>query len=417
MQSGQRQLSEEMTMRKSSLPTIVGCLCVQLCMGVVYLWSAFKASAMEFYGWADGPANMVTSFMMMGFCVGSMTGGTIQDAIGPRKVSMIGCVLFGGGIFAASCIPAGGSVVLFYFSYCVVGGLGSGFVYGSAISCLQKWMPHRRGLAAGLAASAFGLSTVVFSPLVTWMLGRMDISGVLRVLAVAFFLVGMAACVFIRLPDRADCAAVQSVPEDDGSRNLSQALRTFPYWCLVAGMFFFNGTWSMINPLIKGLGMERGLSEAAAVLTLSLTGVTNALGRLTMAALSDKIGRIPTINILAVVTTVAALLLVFVGGPVYSIAVLISAFAYGGPAAVYPALTSDLYGPKYSGANYGFIMLALGASFVVFNVLSNILYEYSGAYVLTFLVGAVSAVIAIVTMLMLRHQIKTGKLAEARPKH
>ena len=52
--------------------------------------------------------------------------------------------------------------------------MGSGFAYGSVLSCMQKWFPHKRGFASGLGASAFGLSTVVFSPVASTLLDAVD---------------------------------------------------------------------------------------------------------------------------------------------------------------------------------------------------------------------------------------------------
>lgn len=152
----------------------------------------------------------------------------------------------------------------------------------------------------------------------------------------------------------------------------------------------------MLTPLINGLGIERGLSSSMAVLCVSLTGLTNAAGRLIMASLSDKLGRINTLHVLCVMTIVCALLLIFVPGYAYFIVVLVTAFAYGGPAAVNPATSTDFFGPKYSGTNYGVIMLALGLSSVVFNAISNALYSATGAYTMTFIMGAVTAAVSIV---------------------
>ncbi|MBD4632150.1 MFS transporter, partial [Xanthomonas citri pv. citri] len=90
-----------------------------------------------------------------------------------------------------------------------------------------------------------------------------------------------------------------------------------------------------------------------AVLTVSLTGLTNAAGRLFMAVLSDRLGRIAALNILCGVNLLCALCLIFAGGPFYLVIVLVTAFAYGGPASVNPALCTDLFGTKHAGANYG----------------------------------------------------------------
>ena len=63
---------------KKLLRAVIGCLLVQLCVGILYLWSVFKQSAIGFFGWSDGSVNLVASFMLFAFCLGSLTGGILQ---------------------------------------------------------------------------------------------------------------------------------------------------------------------------------------------------------------------------------------------------------------------------------------------------------------------------------------------------
>ena len=327
------------------------------------------------------------------------------------KVCLLGMVLFGGGILLSSFIPAGASIVLFYISYCVLGGLGSGVTYGAVLSGIQKWFPHRRGFASGLGASTFGLATVVFSPIIAGMLKSMSISLTLRILSIVFLALGIVASLLIKLPNQDYLDALPKPTARKASLTtrdmpLSQAMRTVPFWCLFLGIFFYNGTWNLVTPLIKGLGVERGLSEALAVTCVSVTGITNAAGRLIMSSLSDKLGRINTLNLLSVMTAVMAILLIFVGGYAYFVVILLTAFAYGGPAAINPATSTDFFGPKHSGANYGVIMLALGLSSIFFNAVSNVMYAATGAYTMTFIMAAISAVATIACMLVINNSLK-----------
>ena len=148
-----------------------------------------------------------------------------------------------------------------------------------------------------------------------------------------------------------------------------------------------------------------------AITCVSLTGLTNAAGRLIMSSLSDKLGRINTMHILSIMTAVCALLLIFVGSYAYFVVILVTAFAYGGPAAVNPATSADFFGPKHSGANYGVQMLALGVSSIVFNALSNAMYAATGAYTLTFIMAALTAVATIVVFLIINSCIKKQRAA------
>ena len=83
----------------------------------------------------------------------------------------------------------GSPVVLFYLTYCVIGGMGVGLTFNAGLFCLQKWFPHKRGFASGLGTAAFGLGSVVFSPVITLLLQRMSIVSALRCISVAVLIV------------------------------------------------------------------------------------------------------------------------------------------------------------------------------------------------------------------------------------
>jgi OFA family oxalate/formate antiporter-like MFS transporter len=396
------------------ITAIVGCLCVQLCVGILYLWSVFKTPVVLYFSWNAAAANMVSSYMLFSFVSGNLIGGYFQDRTNPKLVAAIGCFLFCAGVFLSSLLTAS-NIALIYLTYCVLGGLGSGFAYGSVISCVQKWLPHRCGFASGLSVSAFGLSTVIFSPLSKWLLSLPSFAGrevplTFRTLSIVFFLISMASCLLIRLPSEEYLKGL-GLPANGAAANGTsktplQAMREANFWCLFFACFFINATWNICVPLIKDLGMQRGLPETWAVMTVSLTGVTNAAGRLIMASVSDKIGRTATIILLSSITGVCALLLLFAGGPVYTLVILAIAFAYGGPSAVHPAMTTDFFGSKFSGTNYGIVMLALGFSSVAFNGLSNLLVHATGGYAASFLVAAAASIIPIFLMRVIASNMK-----------
>ena len=374
---------------------VVAMMLTAFCVGVVYMWSAYKAAAEAYYSWTPASANMVSSIMLFAFTGGSFIGGIITDSIGPKRTSLIGTVIYSAGMFLSSALPQTAPISWFYITYSLISGLGSGFVFTSTLSGIPKWFPDRRGLATGLGAAAFAAATVVFSPVCTALLNRFSMPVTLRIFAVFTFVVLLTACMFIRLPSAEFTAA--HTPGAGGvnvlreNLNLNEAMKKKGFWLLFACLFLYNGAWNMLTPLIKGLGIERGLDPSVAVLCLSLTGVANAAGRMVMSPLSDKVGRSVTMYILCGITAASSLGVTVLTGGGYMFAVLACAFAFGGPAAVYPAMCNDLFGPKYAGRNYGFLMLGLGLSAVVFNAFSNSLFAAFGTYIPSFAMGAVTA--------------------------
>lgn len=368
--------------------TVIACLVVQLLVGILYLWSIFNEPVQIFFGLSKATASMVQSVMMFGFVSGNLLGGYLQDKTNPRLVALIGVGLFGGGILLTAFVSF--AAWLIFVTYGVIAGMGCGFTYGSVLSCLQKWFPTRRGFASGLSVAAFGFSTVVFTPVANALMksfsGNMQYT--FMTLALIFLVVGIIACLFIRLPVS---EAAKSI--DAQFLTPRQALKEPRFWMIALTLFFVNATWNIVCPVIKGMGMERGLTEEVAGLLVMLTGVLSAVGRLSMASVSDKIGRVLTVTLLALLTLICAVMLIFVPSWAFFVVILLVAFAYGGPSATLPAMTTDLCGAKYSGTNYGMAMLGLGFSSIVFNGISNALVSASEDYTASFILAAVTALI------------------------
>lgn len=405
------------TKRPVLLP-IFGCLVVNFCVGILYLWSVFKTPVMISFSWSEESTTMVFSYMLFSYVTGNLLGGFVNDRKGPRLTATIGIVTFSLGIFLTGLLT-NKTISWINLTYSVLGGLGSGFVYNACISCLQKWLPRRRGLASGLSVSAFAFSTVIFAPVSNALMMAYTVDKVVNfqpvffTLAAVFFAIGITGTFFIRLPD---AEYLKSLPAAPVSKKVftgnnytpAQAIKTLPFWCIFVEVLFINGAWTLSVPLIKNLGIQRGLPEAVAVLIVSLTGVFNAGGRLVMAAVSDKIGRTTTIIILSALTFSGAVMMVLnVQGGGFVVAICLIAFGYGGPAATNAAMTTDFFGPKYSGTNLGVVMLALGFSSVLFNTISEQFLK--GDVTKTYSMAEILTVIPIIMMLIINRHLKKLK--------
>lgn len=404
-----------MQTKRSSILPVVSCLVIMICVGILYLWSVFRSPIMKSFDWSPESATMVSSFMLFAFCAGNLFGGILNDRRGPRLTAVAGVILFSVGIGLTAFLTKA-TINWMYLTYCVLGGLGSGFAYAACISCVQKWLPHRKGLASGLSVSAFAFSTVVFTPVSQALMasfstdGVVDFKPVFLTLASVFLVLGLIATLFVRLPKAEYLKALPQAPVSariftGRDFTLLEAMKKPTFWLIFIELLFINGTWTLSVPLIKNLGMTRGLSESAAILVVSLTGVFNAGGRLIMAAVSDKLGRTTTIIILSVLTFIGAVFMILnAQGAGFVLAICIIAFGYGGPASINAAFTTDFFGPKNSGTNYGVIMLALGFSSLLFNTISA--YFLQGDVTRTYIMAAASALVPVLLMFLVKSRVK-----------
>lgn len=395
-----------MSTRTKKIITVFACILLQMCVGILYLWSIFREPVIDYFAWNGESANLVSSFMVFGFVVGNLLGGIVRDKLGSRITALIGAVMFAGGIFISSFLtPA--AIGLIYLTYSGISGLGCGFAYAAVLVCLQKWFPTRRGFASGIAVASFGASTVIFTPVIEALLNHFTVAKTFLLLSAVFFVVGAGSAALI-FP----AAETAQSAEPKAYLTPRQAVAKGQFWCIALSCFFINAAWNIALPLFKSLGLERGLSSTAVGVTVAIVGVGNALGRFSMASLSDKFGRANIVIMLAILTAICSIALIWAGGYFYTVVIVLTAFAYGGPSAIFPPMTTDLCGSKYAGTNYGLAMLGLGFSAVCFTSLSNALYSASGSYTYSFLVAAISAVVPIGLMILYRILDKRSRLSE-----
>ena len=69
-----------------------------------------------------------------------LSGGWFNDRFGPKKVILVGGMLFGGGMLASGFAGSIGALIV---AYGLIGGLGLGMAYGCTISSCVKFFPDK----------------------------------------------------------------------------------------------------------------------------------------------------------------------------------------------------------------------------------------------------------------------------------
>ena len=374
-------------------------------VGIVYLWSVFQQPVIDHYGWTASSVTMVSSAIIFVYVAGTLVGGVLNDRKGPRFSIILGAILFCLGLFASSLVTPAFPVWVIYLTYGLVAGMGVGLVYSAALNVIQKWYPHRRGFATGISVCAFGLSATVLGPLIDTLIKSFGVPSTFRILAFSFPVIAFLCSFFVVAPSQKYLDGLNLSPAQANQRDYTprQTLKMLEFWCLALSLLFLPAAYMMIIPRVKTLAIARGMSEALATFTVSLTGVASAVSRLIAASASDKVGRARTIWVLTVVTLVASICMTFATGWFYILVVMLIIAGYSGPAGIFPAMASDSFGVKYSGTNYGMAFMFLGISAPLFTMISN-LVSASGAetgnYTASFVIAAAGCIVPLVMLLV-----------------
>ena len=402
-----------MNKNKTSWVPIAACMVLQLCISMVYLWSALTGPVTAAYSAGleeaatarlASAAALVPSIMLLALVCGSLASQLLRNRIGLKFTSMAGMVLYALGIALSGLVK---SILPLILTYGILAGLGAGIAYGASCTCIRKCLPLSRGFASGVAAAALSLAAVIVAPVVHLLVkGHMNADGIANlrpvflILAVIFLVLGLGASWLIALPDEAHrphTAHTRSTYASNAS--LQQLIHIPAFRCLFFTLFCLGSAWNLCVPLIQSLGTARGLTSGMAFACLILTGIFCAAGRVAMGWLSDQLGRFPVLYMLCGVNLVCSLLLTFIGGYGYFITVPLLAFAYGGFLSICGALCTDLFGEKHPERNFSAALLALGLSAVCVTLLSR--YLFRANMVLTFLLAAVTAVVPVILLLRL----------------
>lgn len=121
----------------------------------------------------------------------------LVDRYGCRRMTIVGGLLSGTGFILAA---FSNSVEMLYWTFGVVGGLGLGIGYVTAVVSIAFWFDKKRTFATGIGASGTGLGTFLYAPFTQWLIKVFGWRGCCLILAGTLFNI----CVFgalMRDPD------------------------------------------------------------------------------------------------------------------------------------------------------------------------------------------------------------------------
>ena len=388
-----------------------------ICTGIIYMWSVFNAgvsAALPGMTPTDVSDFAFTSSVMITlFSFGALCGGKLQDKFGPKIVIIIGSIFFGIGVFLTSFTIDMGPIPT-WLTFGVIGGFAVGCTYNSAIPCIQKWFPDKINVCMGIIVCCFGLASVVFTPLAQMLMDGMGVRTTFQILGVVFAVVCLLASILIKNPEPG-WLPEGYVPAESKSNiaqeqvPFSKAIKTPQIWIIFLTYWFITAGFFSINPILRQLGMARGLEVDLANGIVMACGLGLAVGRFFVPFVVNAINsRHKTALGLAALVLVVSIALIFTPGIAFMVLVFCLAAFSGAPGAIYPAWTAENFGLANNGANYGFVMCGIGlSSLVSFRLVNQVIapmfggLSETGVAVNTELYFIVSAVFAVVSVALL----------------
>jgi MFS transporter, OFA family, oxalate/formate antiporter len=392
---------------------VVGGMSMNLALGSLYAWSVFVAPLEKEFGWKRADTSMVFTWAVVVFAITFILAGRLQDKFGPFWVSITGGVLVSVGFFLSSQTSS-----LNYLVVCfgVIGGLGNGFGYSTPIPVMAKWFPDKRGLAVGLAVGGYGGGSAIFGPLANlYMIPNFGWRTTFMLLGAIFLVMTLFGAFLLKNPPvgykppgwspaPASKSAATTYEFKPG-----ETVRTSAFYFMWIAYALGTSAGLMVISQLVPFAKSKGIPTAAlATMTLVVGAIGNASGRILSGWMSDALGRLNVLRLMIGISMISMPLLYLLGGNTGTLylMVFIVYWCYGTQLSVNGSATSDFWGTKNAGINYGLLFTAWGVAGIIGPRIGGKLFDKYKNYEAAFYTAAVLALVALICeMLAKRPQI------------
>ena len=368
---------------KKWLIAIMGTL-THLSLGTVYAWSFFQTPITQIVGWTN--TEVAWAFSLSIFMLGVMAawGGTKIDKYGPRKLAIIGGIMYALGYIISAYALSTGILWLLYLAFGVIGGAGLGLAYVTPVATVSKWFKEKQGLATGMVVMGFGIGALVMSKLLAplfMQISNNNLSTTFLYIGITLIIVLPISALFLQLPpSEKENTKESNLSSEPSALKLIFSKSFIIIWLMftinvIAGMIFISFQSPLLQDLLKlqmpastnfnDISVINSLNTAGATL-IAVSAVFNGLGRFFWGGVSDKLGRINTFRILLSLQALIFIALIFISHPIiFFILVCLVLLCYGGGFGVIPSLINDSYGTKLMPTLYGAALTAWGIGGII----------------------------------------------------
>ncbi len=371
----------------------------------IYIYGVFFNPFITEFNWSRTVISGASALNNITFGVFCILSARLCQRYSPRLVVGVCGVLLGIGYFLMSQIHDAWQL---YFYYGIVIAFSTS-IYIAMLSIVARWFTRRRGLMTGVVFSGLGLAGMVGPPLSSWLISTYDWRQAFILLGIASVVIMVPVSQFLKRDPQqfGQLPYGASMTEQDTritwGLSLREALRTRQFW-LICGMYFaflFCTVMVLVHIIIHAIGL--GTTPINAANIVAVYGIVSIISVNVMGMSGDKFGNKPTFAISFLFMAIAffCLLVASETWQLYVFAVILG-LAYGGMQVLFSPLVAELFGLKAhsvilaAAATGGSIGAALGP------LLAGYMFDTTGSYSLTFLIGAIISLIAIVLTLLLK---------------
>jgi MFS family permease len=360
--------------------------------GCAYSFSAFLLPLQHDFAASRGSIALVFSIAgFFYFALGVITG-PLADRFGSRLLAVVGMILTGAGLIAASVAQ---TLLQVYLAYGLGVGLGIGCSYVPAVAAVQRWFLRRRGFASGLAVSGIGVGTLVVPPLAKFMIDAFDWRETYLILGIFAIVAGAGMAMLIEDDPSERGLGVDGDPPAaaaSGSAAPGGAIRVAITTRRFIGLYAacFICSFGLFVPFVHLVpyALDHGVASSAAVLLVGAIGVGSTAGRFLLGGMADRLGRPLSFLIMFVGMGLSFVIWLFSVSlwPLAAFALVYGVF-YGGFVALAPAVVIDYFGSRQASSLIGIVYTSVAFGTLVGPSATGFVFDLSHSYTLPILLS------------------------------
>ncbi len=378
-------------------------LTLALAYGIWYAYSVFLVALLADFGWSR-------SVLAGAFSVFTLVHGGVNPLIGalcarfkPLRVMAGGGVAMALALFADSFIATPVHLYLAFGVLTAVAVAAAGWV--PALVHVQREFPERLGLSIGIISSGVGVGMLLVVPLTQLLIDAFGWRTAFRVLGVlAVLWIVPSSILLTKIRGQSPIKQNQAESGSDPIRSpmhamtLREAMRTQPFWLLMAAYFFGNVASQTLHVHQVAYLVDHGLAAIVAASVVGVVGFASIVGKTGGGWLSDRIEReVVYVAGIAILVTSTFVLLGLGAAPTrwgaYGYAVLLGV-GYSVTAAITPAMMADRFSGPHFGSIVGVGLMGNAMGSAVGPWFAGSLYDASGTYTVAFILAAGCGLVA-----------------------
>ena len=381
-------------MNKNTIILYVGVgTMLMLLLGIVYSYSVFRLEIESIYQVSNFESGVPYMLALFFFALFMAVGGLLYSRFNTKLVALVGIFMLSFG-FVISYFS--NSIGFISVSYGVIVGIGVGILYGLPLRIIAQLDHPKTGFLTGITLLGFGLSPLIFAPLLHYFIQTYGLNSTFLMLGIVFFVTTIPLVLIL---------IKQDLLEKENVRFPFKMFQKKEYYSLY--ILFFIGTFIGLTFIgyVGNIGTELiQLNESTIAILVGIFAIFNGIGRPIFGYLHDQIG-FKNSATLSFSTIILAALFSFLFAHsyvIYIISFVIFYLNFGGWLSLAPSSTIKLFGKRDYSRNFGLLYTAYGVGALIGNLMSGYMSELFGLRYIFLLMAA----IAIFGLFFVRVQFK-----------